>query len=287
MISIRIRGGLGNQLFQYATAYSIARELNEDLGLEIMSYQTRQWPRYELEKLKIQPDAIINPKLGKSMLDKAIFNKIKSHLSIGIGTNRFKETGEVTSFHSEVCNVKRNTYLNGFFQNEKYFLKYREQLLKQFRPNFNLEVESKKWIGKVGEDESVAIHVRRGDYVKIGCGIDMAYYDAAIQIIATKIRNPHFYVFSDEIKFCEEYFSKYSDYQFDYINDIPDSENKDINEFFVMSACKNQIIANSSFSWWGAWLNNNERKKVVAPVVGMWTKEFYPSDWKTIEIKDR
>lgn len=287
MISIRIRGGLGNQLFQYATAYSIAKELNEDLGLEITSYQTRQWPRYELEKLKIQPDAIINPKIGKSVLDKAIFNKIKSRLSIGIGTNRFKETGEVTSFHSEVCNVKRNTYLNGFFQNEKYFLKYREQLLKQFRPNFNLEAESKKWIGKVGEDESVAIHVRRGDYVKIGCGIDMAYYDTAIQIIATRIRNPHFYVFSDEIKFCEEYFSKYSDYRFDYINDIPDSENKDINEFFVMSACKNQIIANSSFSWWGAWLNNNERKTVVAPVIGMWTKDFYPSDWKTIEIKGK
>lgn len=287
MISIRIRGGLGNQLFQYATAYSIAKELNEDLGLEITSYQTREWPRYELEKLKVQPDVIINPKLGKSVADKAIFNKIKSRLSIGIGTNRFKETGEVTSFHPEVCKIERNTYLNGFFQNEKYFLKYRNQLLKQFRPDFNLEYESQEWVRKADEVESVAVHVRRGDYVKIGCGIDMTYYDAAIQIIAAKIKNPHFFVFSDEIEFCEKYFSKYSFYQFEYINNISDSDNKDINEFFIMSACKNQIIANSSFSWWGAWLNNNERKTVVAPVVGMWTKEFYPSDWKTIEIKGK
>lgn len=287
MISIRIRGGLGNQLFQYATAYSIAKDRHEDLGLEITSYQTREWPRYELPKLKITPDVIINPHFGKSVVDRAFFNKVKSRLSIGLGTNRFKETGEVTSFHPEVLEVERNTYLNGFFQNEKYFLKYRNDLVEQFRPNFELESESSNWIEKVGNCESVAVHVRRGDYIKIGCGISMEYYDAAIQFMLQKVSSPRFFVFSDEIEFCEDYFSKYPEIHFEYVNDIPNSDNKDINEFFVMSACKNQIIANSSFSWWGAWLNNNERKKVVAPVVGMWTKEFYPSDWKAIEIKDK
>lgn len=287
MISIRIRGGLGNQLFQYATAYSIAKDRHEDLGLEITSYQTRKWPRYELSKLQIKPDIIINPRFGKSVVDKAFFNKVKSRLSIGLGTNRFKETGEVTSFHPEVLGVKQNTYLNGFFQNEKYFLKYRNDLIEQFRPNFELEFESSNWIKKVGNCESVAVHVRRGDYVKIGCGISMEYYDAAIQFMLQKVNSPRFFVFSDEIEFCEDYFSKYPEIHFEYVNDIPNSDNKDINEFFVMSACKNQIIANSSFSWWGAWLNNNERKKVVAPVVGMWTKEFYPPDWETMNIKDK
>lgn len=285
MICIRIRGGLGNQLFQYATAFSIAKRNNENLVLEITSYQTREWPRYELAKLHISPDQVINPRFGKSLFDRAFLNKIKKRWKIGLFTKRFAESGEVTKYHSNVLDIKKNTYLNGFFQNEQYFSDYRDELIRQFTPNIELEEKSIKWINEIYDCKSVAIHVRRGDYIKIGCGIGMDYYDSAIEVIADSVKQPHFFVFSDEIEFCKDYFKKYPQYEFSYIDDIPESENKDINEFFVMSKCRNQIIANSSFSWWAAWLNNNEQKVVVAPVVGMWTKEFYPQGWSTIDIE--
>ena len=285
MIYVRIRGGLGNQLFQYATAFSIARNNKEKLGLEITSYQTGEWPRYELDKLNISPDQIINPRIGKSLFDRAIMNKIKKRWEIGLFTKQFSESGETTIYHSDVLDIKKNTYLNGFFQNEQYFSDYREELIRQFRPKIELEERSIKWINKFHECESVAIHVRRGDYIKIGCGIGMEYYDSAIEVVTNSVKQPRFFTFSDEIEFCKDYFKKYSQYEFIYIDDIPESKNKDINEFFMMSECKNQIIANSSFSWWAAWLNRNEQKVVVAPVVGMWTKDFYPNGWSIINIE--
>lgn len=284
MISIRIRGGLGNQLFQYATAYAVARDKNERLGLEITSYQTRPWPRYELKKIHIKPDTVIAPKFGSDIVHRAIINKIRKRLNIGVFTVRYAETGSVTEYHSEINSIGKNTYLNGFFQNEKYFKKHREDLLEQIRPVSPLESQSQHWIKMMRQCDSVAIHVRRGDYVQIGCGIGMDYYDHAIALIGEKVEKPKFFVFSDDIEYCKEYFAKYENTEFEFVSDIPESDDKDINEFFIMSSCKHQIIANSSFSWWAAWINQNKDKKVIAPVVGMWGESFYPEEWTTIKI---
>ena len=159
--------------------------------------------------------------------------------------------------------MKDNVYLDGYWQSWKYFNNYSDIIKKDFTIKLKyLNTIDRNLLTQIENSNSVALHVRRGDYVNNKdvnkfLGIcDKSYYESAIEFIKNKVVDPRFYIFSDDPDWCLKEFGN----EFFII-----SGNHDWQDLWLMSKCKNQIIANSSFSWWAAWLNNNMEKIVVAP----------------------
>lgn len=241
MIISKISGGLGNQMFQYAAGKALALKLKTNLKLDISGYAEDKFGRhYSLD----------------------IFN-IQATLATPLD-----------------CLIGRlfRTYINGYWQNEKYFKNYEKQVRKDF--TFRKKVQN-KFIEKIKSSNSVGVHVRRADYVNISrirdavgvCGVP--YYKRAINFMAGKVRNPVFFIFSEQdgLKWAREKLN---------VRDAFMVDGKDYEDLFLMSLCKHNIVANSSFSWWGAWLNKNPEKIVIAP--DPWftnepEKDIIPSSW--------
>jgi hypothetical protein len=181
--------------------------------------------------------------------------------------------------YTEIPDIKSDVKLIGYFQSEKYFINYRKEILELF----NIDNESKKFINekysKILNLDNCSLHVRRGDFINLQnyhVLQTVDYYKKSIEIMG----NDKFYViFSDDIKWCKE--------NLNFIkNKIFISGNHDYIDLYLMSLCKNNIMANSTFSWWGAWMNNNPNKKVIIP--SKWfgnsnshlnTVDLYCNDW--------
>ena len=174
---------------------------------------------------------------------------------------------EVSFNYSQIPNME-NVDLIGYFQSDKYFSHCEGDILKHFEFVDSLDD------GSIDPDtETCSVHIRRGDYVNLVgyhplMGIE--YYTKAMDSMRSKGVNK-FYFFSDDIQWCKDNFGLRDEYV--YIEG-----NQDIKDLCLMSKCKNNIIANSSFSWWGAWLNRNESKKVIAPSI--WFGELSGKDGK-------
>lgn len=247
MILIRLQGGLGNQLFQWALCESLKENYKVKLDQHIPGCTNRS---YDL------PDIINHKVYTVSETEKAEFSKTNF---ITIRDNhRYKNL----KFKDD-----KNYYLNGYWQNEKYFSHIRNKILDSLKwPNLeNLDFE-----------DSCSIHVRRGDYLKyrhIHTVQEIEYYNRALDIINPK---GYIYVFSDDIAWCKSNFKGK--------NMIFMKTNSHIQDLKYMSLCSDNIIANSSFSWWGAWLNQNRNKKVICPTNWMKglphkDKDIKPEGW--------
>ena len=194
-------------------------------------------------------------------------------------------------YDKEISSVKNNTYISGYWQSEKYFVEYREDLLKLLTPKKKRSKSVNQLYNEMQKCDSIALHVRRGDYVGIGCQLNMAYYDQAISMMKSKYPGEKLilYVFSDDVDFCKHYFSEK---QYFATKDIQlrypqyESDNYTLDDVFLMSHCKHMIMANSSYSWWAAWLNQYKEKTVICPELGMWKGDFYPDDWIKIRCDE-
>ena len=228
-VTVRLKGGLGNQMFQYAFG----------------------------RNLSFKRKAIL--KLDKTLLQWSIRQMI-------IGTTaREYELGEF-NIKAEFTKDKGNSYLEGFWQGEEYFKDIRRILLK----DFTLKKETQNFLKLkrlVVKTNSASIHFRRGDYVKRAVTgkyhgvLNFDYYRKAIELVGEKIKNPHFFVFSDDIAWVKKNFRIKQPVT--YISGSGKLTNPE--ELILMACCRHNIIANSSFSWWGAWLNRNRQKIVLAP----------------------
>lgn len=287
MIIIQIRGGLGNQFFTYAIAYALSKDLNTDIMIDKQLYQTFYKLRdFQLDDFQIDTSKVLMKKsYGHNRISCKIFNmihdiKIKTIYHAII----IKEEEE---FAFQKINVQKedNIYLcDGYWQCYQYFDKYRNDLKQIFQLKNTKVLNSNKKMSIITDKNSVAVHIRRGDYksFKGGKCLSFRYYENAMQ----KMRNlvgtcARFIVFTDDIEYCKKYFSKEKDVIF--FSDI--FHVTDVEEFYLMSKCSHFIIANSSFSWWAAYLGDGETKKVIAPVVDMWKKEFYLPEWNVIETE--
>ena len=185
--------------------------------------------------------------------------------------------------------IKGTIYLNGYWQSEKYFKNIRKTIIKDFQLRKPLIKKNKSWARKINTSNSIGIHVRRGDYITDQktnkyhgiCGIN--YYKKSINLIKNRIKNPIFFIFSDDYKWVKKKFSFLGNYAF-FINNNNNNPPIDIK---LMSLCKHNIIANSSFSWWGSWLNTNKDKIVIAPKEWFQDKkvksqDIIPSNWTKI-----
>lgn len=268
MIIVRAWEGLGNQLFQYA----FARALSIRTGEQVKIDQNRIFSEL-LEEGNVKREFSLlhfNITLGcasedelrqykfleqKNYLQKIIFFLSKKRVWKYCFYEEQKE-----NFAPDRLKLNRNSYIKGWFQNEKYFFKYRDILLQEFTLKEEIKVEAELQ-ALLEKENTVSIHIRRGDYRKLGLALNMDYYIKAIEYIQQHVENPYFIVFSDEISWVKNHMLLPEKSYF--VNQIGNL--KDYEELMLMSYCKHNIISNSTFSWWGAWLNRNEDKKVVTP----------------------
>jgi hypothetical protein len=179
-------------------------------------------------------------------------------------------------------------YLDGFWQSEKYFLDIEPTLRKEFSLRKAASPRSLDLANQISSSNAVGLHVRRGDYLSQDkmefhgvCSLD--YYIAAVSIISSKIPAPHFFVFSDDPEWAVE--NLRLSYLTTFVRDA--DGNKPYEHIWAMSLCKHHIIANSSFSWWGAWLSVNPEKIVIAPkqwfrLQTLDSKDIVPERWMRI-----
>lgn len=268
MIIVKLMGGMGNQMFQYATARALAEHLNTEVKMDLSFLLDRTpmenftYRDYELNVFKIKESFVtpeeINDLKQKPGFFSRIFNK-KSALQ------DFKEKS--FRYDSTIWNCNTNTYLEGFWQSYKYFENIRSILLNEFSLKDSLSQKSLDILSVIQTVNSVSIHVRRTDYVSNAhinnyhgaCGLD--YYNTAVDLISRKINNPHFFVFSDDPEWVKQNLK--FDFPTVYVNH--NTGKNSFEDMLLMSSCKHNVVANSSFSWWGAWLNVNTEEVVIAP----------------------
>ncbi len=279
MIITRISDGFGNQLFMYACGYATSRRLYAKFMLDISYLDTSSLRHYELDKLNICFDGRFTVSACRFYLLKVICRKIV-HVYMKL---RYKYIYEKSGCgYNNINNATDGTYLSGYWQSERYFSDYRCDLLKMLTPRYELSAGCKSYIEQVCTCQSVAVHVRRGDYVVLGNCLDTLYYDKAIDIINSQVNNPIYYVFSDDMDYAKHIFA-HKDGIYRYVE--YESDNLSLDDFFIMKECHHIVMANSSFSWWAAWLNTHEDKIVVCPKRKQWDNDFYPESWQKIAME--
>ncbi len=283
---INIIGGLGNQMFQYAFALSLKNKTKEEVKIDISSFNGYELHNgYEINKIFHKNLKICSNKERKkiSYNGKEFTQKLKRKI-FKIEKNEYFE--QDFSYNKNLNYTKK--YFIGYWQSEKYFNEIKEEIKKKFKFPEIKDNKNMIILNKIKSNNSVSIHIRRGDYINhpIHGGIcDIAYYKKAIKYIKTNVKDPIMYIFSDDIKWCKENLYL-SDANYINWNQGEDS----FRDMQLMSECKHNIIANSSFSWWGAWLNNNVNKIVIAPSKwfndkNMDTKDLLPKEWRRIHVE--
>jgi hypothetical protein len=297
VILVNLSGGLGNQMFQYAFGRSLSQYHQTELILDLSNYSTAISPsinEYGLAVRKYELGCFLIKPTFSEIAHKNFFfpkNSIRSKILYKVERMLKRKTLVFESqngYHEKIWNqIQRNTYVQGFWQSPLYF-KGIEQLLKNdFKFNLNIS-RDKQLESHIQQCNSIAIHVRRGDYEssKIVQNIhglcSLAYYKNATNFIMNKTLSPKFYIFSDDIEWCKSNFNWLPNAHY-----ITNKDSPAYYDMYLMSICKSIIIANSTFSWWGAWLNINPNKIVIAP--SLWFKnttadelKIYPMDWISI-----
>ncbi|MBU3599658.1 alpha-1,2-fucosyltransferase [Polynucleobacter sp. 30F-ANTBAC] len=260
-IIIRLIGGLGNQMFQYAAARALADELDFDLLLDLRLFDNYKVHKYGLNKFRIT--AKIADKNDLIWWPHIMRRPYEFLSMIGLPCRWYREKKKDVKHLSE---INRSCLLDGYFQSEVYFQSVYEKLKLEFIPQNKLSEKNLKILDKIKEHESVMVHIRRGDYLSspqnmIIHGLcDIGYYETAYSLINNKINNPYFFIFSDDLNWARDNILFGDNVTFVSGNDkYPEVD------IYLMSQCKHHIIANSTFSWWGAWLSNNKNKIVIAP----------------------
>jgi len=272
-----IRGGFGNQLLQFATGYALSQRVKYLFKLDLEFFDIPKFKSaWRLDKLNVAINEASYEEISELRnlaCSNTLFCRISRKLHIPSKYNKYTHYNDSEGFEYQKSFFRINSskYLYGWFTKPDYFNEFRSDLIKMYTPKFELSEEYFKILNSILHRNSVSIHVRRGDYVdnKIFLTKGMDYYISAIKLIVQQLKNSKFYIFSDDIIWCRENFADKYDFNFVSLK----NNNADLEEFFLMKNCKHNIIANSSFSWWAAYLNENPSKIVIAPKV--WYKDAF------------
>jgi hypothetical protein len=290
MIILKISGGLGNQLFQYSFGRNLSLSLKTKLKLDIqteLDHGSFTKRNSGLKFFNIEVDVATyreiarfkSPKINKfSRIERIIAQKfpwINRKYIVQDFSDKFRGM-------KEFCD---NVYYDGYWQSENFFKSNDAIIRKDLEFNLELNHENSKLNEEIINCDSVSIHIRRGDYLsikanrKIFYSCPPEYYLKGIEILNAKSENKKYYIFSDEIEWAKRNFHG------DNFRFMESNINEPEVDLYLMSKCKNNIISNSSFSWWGAWLNSNPDKSVIAPKnwyigkLNRMSDEILPNEW--------
>ncbi len=290
MIVVKLKGGLGNQLFQYAVGRHLAEINQSELKLDISFFKTYKLHSYSIGPFNIYENFASAKEIRTLMSGRqSELNRFISrlfHTSITIKPTYVIE--KMLNFDQDILNLSDGVYLDGYWQSEKYFSKIDEIIRREFtirNPPMGID---RKIIELMTSCEAVSIHIRRGSYLmppynQVHGICDLEYYQQCINLICKEVNDPHFFVFSDDPDWAR------NNLKLPHITTIIDhnSSETDFEDLRLMTYCKYHIIANSTFSWWGAWLCQRDKKTVFAPKKwyiknGVNNDDLIPKDWQII-----
>jgi hypothetical protein len=262
-------GGLGNQMFQYATGWSLARRLGAELSVD------RTWlegeglfataRHYELDAFRLQTRSAAPNVVSKlERRSENALNGLRRKLGLAASVTVLHE--ESHAFDARFDTVSGNVLLVGYWQSERYFVNCAEAIRTEFELADAPSPRNRELIEQIRATNSLSLHVRRGDYVsdettsRFHGLMPVSYYRKAVELVAEEAGPVEIFVFSDDINWCKRELA-IPGYNLYYV----DHNTRGSEDMRLMSACRHHILANSSFSWWGAWLNPDPTKIVIAP----------------------
>jgi len=291
-VTTQIQGGLGNQLFQYATGKALSIRLKRHLQLDI-DWFSHSWddvtPRhFLLPELNIDYQ-LINP--SQTVQSPKRWSRIAQTF---LPLNPYILKDRPFHFNSDINIFKpyisQDVYLMGYWQSYHYFSSIRDSLIREIRPKNALSDHYQEYLEKIISRPSAMVHIRRGDYVhlpvaaKIHGFLGLDYYQKGIDLILASDPNAYFFIFSDDMAWAKAHLPHQAKICF---IESSGEKNAPVHELFLMSQCQKHLIANSSLSWWGAWLSESVTPMVIAPK--NWTNDrdknwddLLPKHWQKI-----
>jgi hypothetical protein len=271
---VKFKGGLGNQLFQYALLRNLqivhsCKNVKADFSyFDLLTKDEIRKPRILF--LNILAEKATKSDIKKTLLFKRIGNPLsiiyKSILYAEKKLNK-KYYFEESRKHTNLDFIINYSYFDGYWQSWKYVEQIEETLRKEITPNIKHSANTIKIINKISSENSIFIGIRRGDYLASRKSInhygsfELDYFKKAIKFVQQKVKDPVFYIFSNDI----EWVKRNLNLGINIVYRENEKQTSDFEELFIMGACKHAIIVNSTFYWWGAWLISNKSKIVIAP----------------------
>ena len=290
MIIAKIFGGLGNQMFQYAAGKSFAFKNNSELKLDINHYKIKTLPHglpyrtYDLSIFKIKEDIATDKEIARFKNDSTDFIKRNIRKAENMISPHKIIYEPYFHYYSGWNSMKGNIYIDGYWQSEKYFNDIEDVIRKEFEIKTTLTKEGNAMIEKIQDSNSICLNIRRQEFasnphLNLFTGVEYIY--KAVDYINNKVRNPHYFIFSDELDWVKQHVKLSQPFTI-VENNLYGDKFRDC--LYLMSSCKHFIIPNSTFGWWSAWLNPKAEKMVVAPQ--RWfsddkrnTKDLIPEKW--------
>ncbi len=289
MVIVKLSGGLGNQLFQVATAKSLANKLSCEFKIDNHFFNDRPNRVFELCNFSLVYQEISTFELYKTLhLSKYFLLDLitKNNRVYEKNINVFNE--KHFQFDPMLYDQNEPVVLNGYWQSEKYFESISSEIRREFVLKNEVHYNSLPISMEISNCNSVSIHLRRGDYLNnpiinsIHGVLSDEYYLNSIEFLKSKTTIDEVFIFSDDVNSANEFIKKYN-----YGINISAQSKNALLDFHLLQKCKHNIIANSSFSWWAAWLNSNPNKMVIAP--NNWfkdesiiTDDLFPKSWKIL-----
>jgi hypothetical protein len=275
MIIVKLIGGLGNQMFQYAAARGLAHRNSTFMKLDLYGFETYKIRKYQLHCFNIVEQFATISEINAFITNSSAKKSVKRQLRFFFGINQtesfyYPSTSIIEKnlcFSEDAFNQKGHIYLDGYWQSDKYFADIKEVIYRDFSFRIKPSTSNQRILNQINNSNSISVHIRRGDYINnadfnlVHGTCPSEYYQNAISLINDKVHNPTFFFFSDDLHWVKQNITINQPHVYVDIND----EDSSFEDLRLMSNCKHHIISNSSFSWWGAWLNQNPDKIVIAP----------------------
>lgn len=287
MVIVKLQGGLGNQLFQYAAGRAVAHRNDVPLKLDIGWFESNLQRKFRLDRFNISATIATHEEVAKSAglaparTRQKVWGRLHRRLPY-----RWRSVIREPHYQFEPKSLlaNGNSHLIGYWQSEKYFTDIEDILREELTLKAAPDSDNEAALSRIHQTESVSLHVRRQDYVsnpnQTHALCSPAYYHAATEKLTQEVRQPHFFVFSDDMEWARQRIRLECPVSYVTHN----GGNREYEDLRLMSSCKHHIMANSTFSWWGAWLNPNAQKTVVAP--RRWfndprrdTRDLLPDAW--------
>lgn len=287
VIIVGLSGGLGNQLFQYAAGRALALKLGYSLELDLSWFSGRKDREYALDVFSIFAEKRVGLDFLPEKIQHLASRISRRFLKKRMGVNIFREP--YFHFHPAFNEIYTPVFLEGYWQSEKYFNRFDSDIRKDLNFKDAPPHKCQSILEHISTTDSICLHIRRGDYISDLAAsqtyesCSLSYYQEGVSQLITSLNNPHCYIFSDDCEWVKKNIRLHTPYTVVDINSTKEAHW----DLLLMSSCEHFIIANSSLSWWGAWLGTSNNKRVIAPK--KWfihddkdTKDLTPVDWEIL-----